>query len=227
MIKVGIVCEGPTEEGFVNKVLRPDFLPIGIVLVPLRVETSPGRWGGGLSYDRLKGDLRNSLRSRQYAAVTTLIDLYKLDTGFPGYQQAQRQRELAGRLEILNQAFHSDIVSFAGCRPERFIPYIQPYEFEALLFADVDSIVAQEPGWATAAKHLAEARLDAKTPEHINDSPQTKPAAQLQSHLRNPGFHKVRHGPQIASNIGLHRIEAECLFFAEWVSRLRSLKPTT
>lgn len=227
MIRVSVVCEGDTEEKFVNMVMRPDFLALGIRLEPVRINTSPGHSGGALTYERLKLNLRNLLRDGKIAAVTTLIDLYKLDTGFPLFEAAQKSRELDGRLLMLNQAFHKDIVAVADCRPDRFIPYIQPHEFEALLFADVESIVGHDPNWQSAAEPLAKARRAAKTPEHINDRPETKPAAHLAKHLRHPGFRKALHGPQIAAKIGLYRIETECLFFADWVRRLRELATGT
>lgn len=227
MIRVSVVCEGDTEEKFVNRVMRPDFLGLGIRLEPVRLTTSPGHAGGALTYDRLKLNLRNLLRDGRIAAVTTLIDLYKLDTGFPGYQSGRTRQDLGGRLSALNQAFHADIVAVAGCRPDRFIPYIQPYEFEALLFADVDKVVAHVPNWGSALEPLAQARRLAETPEHINDRPDTKPAAHLERHLLHPGFRKALHGPVIAENIGLYRIEAECAFFAGWLQRLRGLAPDT
>lgn len=227
MIRVSVVCEGDTEEKFINMVMRPEFLALGVRLDPVSITTSPGHSGGALTYERLKLNLRNLLRDSKIAAVTTLIDLYKLDTGFPGYQSAQKLSGLDGRLSALNRALHDDIVTVARCRPDRFIPYIQPYEFEALLFADVDTIIAHDPNWRSAAAPLAQARRAVETPEHINERPETKPAAYLERHLCKPGFRKALHGPQIAANIGLYRIESQCLFFAGWVSRLRSLAPPT
>jgi predicted RNA-binding Zn-ribbon protein involved in translation (DUF1610 family) len=44
-------------------------------------------------------------------------------------------------------------VAAAGCQPGRFIPYIQPYEFEALLFSDVPTLTRVEPGWRRQAMH--------------------------------------------------------------------------
>lgn len=227
MIRISVVCEGDTEEKFINMVMRPEFLSLGIRLEPVRINTSPGHSGGALTYDRLKLNLRNLLRDGKIAAVTTLIDLYKLDTGFPDFEVARRNRDLGARLDVLFRAFHADIVSLAGCRADRFIPYIQPYEFEALLFADVESIIAHDLQWQSAAEPLMHVRSGAETPEHINDRPETKPAAHLTRHLRNPGFRKALHGPQIAANIGLYRIEAECPFFADWVRRLRGMAPDT
>ena len=45
---------------------------------------------------------------------------------------------------------NQDIVSKVGCRPDQFLPYIQPYEFEALLFSDVHALPLVEPTWSDA-----------------------------------------------------------------------------
>ena len=124
---------------------------------------------------------------------------------------------------MLTQALHADIIDKTGCPPERFIPYLQPYEFEALLFSDVATLVSIEPGWEKAVTALANIRSQAKSPEHINDRPETKPAAHLERELRSPHYRKTRHGPIAAERIGLAKIEAECAFFAGWISQLRGL----
>jgi hypothetical protein len=223
MKRVCIVCEGQTEETFVRDLLSPSLGELGLIVTAEMIDTSPGHRGGALRYERVRQHLRNTLRQRSAPLVTTMFDLYRLDPGFPAFEASQGQRDLAGRLHILEQAFHTDVVAAAGCRDERFIAHIQPYEFEALLFSDIDSLTAIEAGWQPAAAALTVVRDAAASPEHINDSPQTKPAAHLALHLRNPSFHKRRHGPLAAQRMGLSKIEAECRFFAAWLGRLRAL----
>lgn len=223
MRRVCIVCEGQTEETFVRDVLAPAFYDLGLNLIPEMVETSPGHKGGALKYDRVKRHLRNTLRQNSAPVVTTLFDLYRLDSGFPGFDASQKQPGLQGRLDVLKQALHTDVVAEAGCQPGRFIPYIQPYEFEALLFSDVPTLTRVEPGWQAAGVVLAAARAAAESPEHINDRPETKPAAHLERELNNPSYRKRRHGPIAAQKIGLAKIEAECAFFAAWLAQIREL----
>ncbi len=180
MKRVCIVCEGQTEETFVRDVLAPAFYDLGLNLIPEMVETSPGHKGGALAYTRVKRHLRNTLRQHSAPVVTTLFDLYRLDSGFPGFDAARAQVDLPRRLNVLNRALHADVVAEAGCQPHRFVPYIQPYEFEALLFSDVATLTRVEPGWQTAMAALAAARAAAESPEHINDRPETRPAAYLE-----------------------------------------------
>ena len=112
------------------------------------IETSAGHSGGALNYDRVWPDLRRYLLDKSTPVLTTLFDLYKLDKRFPKADEAASLgSDLEKRLEMLTQALHADIINKTGCRPERFIPYLQPYEFEALLFSDVATLVSIEPGW--------------------------------------------------------------------------------
>jgi len=224
MSRVVVVCEGETEEEFVRDVLAPGFYGVGLYLEPQMVETSPGSRGGALNYDRVKPHLRNVLRQKSAPVVTTLFDLYKLDKRFPGFEQSRGMPDLSQRLQVLRHELHADIVAAAGCQPNRFIPYIQPYEFEALLFSDVASFSLVNPSWPKKSiERLVEIRNAAVSPEHINDRPETKPAAHLERELSNPSYRKRRHGPIAAQKIGLAKIEAECAFFAAWLAQIREL----
>jgi hypothetical protein len=168
--------------------------------------------------------LRNVLRQKSAPVVTTLFDLYKLDKRFPGFEQSRGISDLGQRLDVLRRELHADIVAVAGCQPGRFIPYIQPYEFEALLFSDVTSLSLVNPSWTKKSiDRLLEIRNAAVSPEHINDRPETKPAAHLERELNNPSYRKRRHGPIAAQKIGLTKIEAECAFFAAWLAQIRGL----
>ncbi len=223
MKRVCVVCEGQTEEMFVNKVLAPALYGLGLNLIPEMIETSPGHRGGALSYERVKRHLRNTLRQKSSPTVTTFFDLYRLDKRFPGFETAQQEALLARKLDILRSSLSEDIVAMAECASARFIPHIQPYEFEALLFSDVNTLVSVEKEWGVASKNLSRIRDSAETPEHINDQPETKPAAHLARELKNPRFGKLNHGPLAAEKMGLPIIEAKCKYFASWINKLRSL----
>lgn len=223
MRRVVIVCEGQTEEAFISRVMVPAFVEAGILLQGITVETSPGHKGGAMRYDRLRPALRNALANGRVAAVTTLIDLYKLAPDFPGYGAALPLPTLAERLRALESQLHADVVAHCGCNPARFIPHVQPHEFEALLFSDVSVLTGLEAGWAAAAPALVQARMAAPTPEEINNGYETKPSARLETLLRNPSYRKLRHGPIAAERIGLARIESECPHFAGWLAQLRIL----
>jgi hypothetical protein len=167
--------------------------------------------------------LRNTLRQKSAPVVTTFFDLYRLDKRFPGFDSAMAKGSMGAKVGALNSALAEDVVALAECDPARFIPHIQPHEFEALLFSDVATLTSVERSWARSAVELSAIRQLADTPEHINDQPETKPAAHLERLLKSPRFSKVDHGPIAAARMGLPCIERECLHFAAWLQRLRTL----
>jgi Domain of unknown function (DUF4276) len=223
MTRIVVICEGQTEETFVRDVLEPHFSPSGLYLDAQTIETSPGHRGGALNYDRVQRQLRNTLRQKSAPVVTTFFDLYRLDKRFPGFDTAMAKSSMEAKVQALNAALAADIVALTECDPARFIPHIQPYEFEALLFSDVATLTSVERSWARNTVELSTIRQQAQTPEHINDQPETKPAAHLERLLKSPRFSKVDHGPIAAARMGLPCLERECLHFAVWLQKIRSL----
>lgn len=225
MIEVLVVGEGQTEETFVRDVLAPAFWPLEIYLSPRLVPTSPHSRGGALNDQRVLRYLRNTLRERGDTFVTTFFDLYGLPAGFPGVAQSAGLTDPLARAAAIEAALAEAAVRAADCRPERFLPHVQPYEFETLLFADTDRLVELDDRWRAAAAPLRAARAAAATPEHVNDGPQTHPSARLRAQLREPRFDKVLHGTAAARSIGLARLRGECLHFGAWLQRIESLRP--
>jgi hypothetical protein len=93
-----------------------------------------GHQGGVVNYDRVKKDVVTALKQDRGVYCTTLFDLYGLGAGFaslvPNHNLLGRERATA--LEAaFSRAVSQDIPTL---RPDvRFIPYVQVYEFEALL----------------------------------------------------------------------------------------------
>lgn len=124
-IRVLIVCEGQTEASFVKTCLAPLLAQHGVQVSPSLLKARPGKQGGGnVTLSRLGRHLANEYPNFDY--LTTLVDLY----GF-GDRRGRSRTELedAIRNEALRQR--------PEIRPERVIPYVQQYEFEALLFSNV------------------------------------------------------------------------------------------
>jgi Domain of unknown function (DUF4276) len=223
MIEVIVVGEGQTEETFVRDVLAPVLANSAVFLEPRLIWTSSSSRGGGLSRDRVVRNLRNTLRERGDTYVTTLFDLYGLATGFPGVAESAGKRDPLARARSIEDRLREVVVQEAGCRKDRFVPYVQPHEFESLLFSDIGRLVELRPEWEGSLAALRAARLAAESPEHVNDGEQTHPSARLKA-LR-PIYVKPLHGPSTAARIGLDRIRAECRHFAAWVNQLETLPP--
>ena len=226
MIDLIVVCEGQTEQSFVGDVLAVFLADQGRVLIdPRIVSTSRRGKGGALTADRIMRYLRNTLRERGDTYVTTLFDLYGLVADFPGRGEAERLGDPIERAVAIEATFHEAVVRKTECRRERFIPHIQPYEFESLLFSDVDRFAEVEPAWQASIEDLQEARDSAASPEHINDGRNTHPSNRLRTLLRGKKYQKVLHGKALSARIGVERMRAECRHFGAWLERIERLAP--
>ncbi len=221
MIEVIVVAEGQTEETFVRDVLAPVFGARDIFLHARPIATSKQGRGGALSRDRVISFLRKTLCERLDTYVTTIFDLYGLRPDFPGLAGAVAGGPIA-RCSAIEIAFEATVVAASGCRPDRFIGHIQPYEFEALLFSDVSRFGEVQSGWRRFVPALQAARDQAESPEHINDGPQTHPSARLEQ-LREPSYDKRLHGSRLGERIGIERMRSECSHFDAWLTRIEAL----
>lgn len=224
MVEVIVIAEGVTEEAFIKQLLAPALRPLQIFVKPVMLKTSKDARGGAVSFDRLKLNVRNISRHSSHAVVTTLLDLYALPTSFPGFAAAQKLSDVYQRVRALEVALHQAIVADAGCRSEQFLPHIQPYEFEGLLFSDVVALCKTESAWSGSFAALSSVRAAAETPEHINDGFDTKPSKRLEHLLHHPGYRKTLHGPKAAERITLAVMERECVHFGAWMNWLRRLQ---
>ena len=223
MTTVIVVGEGQTEETVVRDILMPRFASREIFLESRLISTSAGTRGGALSRDRVLRFLRNTLRQRSDAYVTTFFDLYRLDRDIPGVAAASTIADPHARTGAIESALAREVIAAAECLPGRFIAHVQPYEFEGLLFSDVTAFARVEHGWVRHEAELAKIRKQSATPEHINDGQHTHPSSRLRQ-LVGPSFSKVLHGGRILEAIGLDRVRAECPHFNGWLSRIERLE---
>ena len=200
------------------QILGPALAGSNVFVEARLIPTSLAGRGGALTGQRVLRFLRDTLRQRSDTHVTTFFDLYGLPSDFPGV--AASSLDPVDRATAVEVSLHAAVVRVARCRPDRFLPHIQPYEFEALLFSDTSHFAREQPEWEQPAEELAAARRGAASPEHINDGPDTHPSARLD---RLPGYRKVRDGTAVAERIGLDRIRRECAHFGEWLTRLETL----
>lgn len=220
MIYVYVVCEGQTEETFIKSVIAPILAYQEIFIEPRLVSTSKAAKGGALNYERVKRYISNCLKENRQPIVTTFFDLYGLNNNFPEYEASQTQQDVYQKVAVLEKAFKQDIVQDNNDFQRRFFPYIQPYEFEGLLFSDIAKLTEIESTWSSKTSTLQAVREEFKTPEHINNSPQTAPSKRLENHLTHPSFRKTLHGTLAIEAIGIDKLLAECRHFSEWYKQL-------
>ena len=222
MVTIYVFAEGQTEESFIKNVVAPSLSYSEIYLIPMLIPTSKSGKGGAISYGRLVRNAKILLAQQNDTYLTTFFDYYQLDKTFPGFDQLQVKNGIYNKIAHLETALYTQLIQDVGCRPERFIPHIQPHEYEALLFSDVNKLVSIEPDWIGCLDSLVRVRKEYESPEHINNSFETAPSKRLEK-LLNPKYRKTRHGPLIAKEITLEVIERECTHFKAWMDKLRSL----
>ena len=106
-------------------------------------------------------------------------------------------------------------------RRERLIPYVQRYEFEALLFGAPQQAVDLMGGTQAQLEEMQQAVRRAGSPELVNDSFETSPSHRMKTYFA--GYDKKLHGPEIVALAGLVAIRKECPRFDAWVTQLEGL----
>ena len=228
MSRVHVICEGQTEEMFVNEVLVESFTAQGIYLQPSLIG-KPGHKGGNVRFERLLTDVRVRLLGDSTAYCTTFFDFYGLPPDFPGKQEAIRYTDNADKARCIREAMSARLQEVLGSEAmRRFIPYVQMYEFEGLLFSDTNGL-AQGINQPALAEGLQAIRAAFASPEMINDSPETAPSKRLLAMFDE--YDKPLHGSLAALEIGLGSIRRECPLFNAWLDdiaqRLSSTHDTT
>lgn len=223
MQRIHVICEGQTEEMFVNEVMGGYFESRGIYLQPALLG-KPGHKGGNVQFQRVLRDVQLRLLGDTSAYCTTFLDFYGLPESFPGKAEALPQNDLNTKSQTICTAFSKQLEEHLGANAvRRFIPHIQFYEFEGLLFSNPQKL-ANESGHAELQQDLQKIRDQFDTPEHINNDPNTAPSKRIQALIRE--YDKVIYGSLIALDIGLEEMRSECALFNSWISRLLALSDT-
>lgn len=217
MRRLRIICEGQTEEGFINNHLAPYFAADNL-FIDAPLIGKPGHKGGNVNLPRLLTDLEKILRGDQAVYCSTLLDYYGLPSDFPGKKAADEMHDLPQKNAAIHQALHKAVADKLGkTLAARFIPYIQMYEFEALLFSAPVLLETK-----LKAVGFQKIREGFDSPEHINNSPETAPSKRILSLV--PKYNKVLDGSVLIQNITLDVVRKECPLFDAWLNTLAALK---
>ena len=214
---IHIVAEGQTEEEFVRSLMQPYFAAkYGFHDVrAITLNTSPGHKGGNMSFARYQRNVLLSLKRENNILVTSLIDFYKLKTDFPQYKAAKKQNQVEQQVGFLERAC-AEVIDH-----DRFIPYIQLHEFEALLFSSKKGFDTYFGNLGkNTTEQLAEIFSQYPDPEKINDGDTTAPSKRLERIIS--GYQKSFHGPMIALENGFVSILNKCPRFRAWIELLAS-----
>lgn len=225
MRELYVFCEGQTEQGFCNQLLRPHFFPEGsgrvhtILIAHSRHHRRIQRGGIG-TYITLRRDILNTMRQRSSSAdvgFTTMIDVYKSPRDFPGKDAHQLDpTNPTPYVEALERAFAEDI------NDRRFVPYLQLFEFETLLFANPDAFKIAFEDCDPQITELKRIAASVPSIELIDDGEATAPSKRIIQLLPAYAGGKANHGPDIAEFIGLASLREACPHFHQWVAKLEA-----
>ncbi len=213
-VELRVLCEGPTEQNFVIKVLHAHLAAFGVYARP---QSLTPRGFGVVPFEKLYKDIKNEVgRSKSHQFVTTMIDLYGLNdypdaAALPGETGAARARRIETRM-----AEHLP--------SPQFIPHIQVYEFEALVLAGLGHLDSQFPdGDAVGAAEKIRDAIGDFAPEDVDDGAATAPSKRIIHELPAYEHRKAVAGPEIAARIGIADLREACPHFGAWVQRLEQL----
>jgi hypothetical protein len=224
MTRLHLTVEGPTEQAFAARLLRPHLAESGVYIGRIELAAHAKKKGhvhrGGLrGYLPFRNDLLRRLKEDKSSDVffSTMVDLYALPAEFPGTDMFQADPDPYRRVEGMEQVLAEDIGD------PRFIPYIQLHEFEAVLLADPSKIAAYYDNRAREIVELLALAATVRSPELIDDGRQTAPSKRIASLIPAYAAEKPAAGPIIAAAIGLAAIRAKCPHFDAWLHKLESL----
>lgn len=224
---IHVLCEGQTEQGFVEKVLRPYLQDNGIKGVNgilITTNKKKNARGGLLSYNHALTDLRILQRTKidgdfERHIFTTMFDFYALPDDFPGFEKIKTIRDPYLKVSNLEKDFADEI------NDNRFIPYIQLHEFEALLFCGIEYIAELYPGCEKRCEQLTQALQNVGNPELINNSPHTAPSKRIIKAIEGDNkthynYNKPKTGRFVTEKIGIDELRSKCKHFDEWIEKL-------
>ncbi len=224
---VHVLCEGQTEQGFVEEVLRPylqDRGVTGVKSILITTNKKKNARGGMLTYKDAERDmnlLRLTKQDNEYEChlFTTMFDLYALPDDFPGFAEASTIYDSYVSVKALEKSFSEAI------NEKRFVPYIQLHEFEALLFCGISHLSKLYPGCEKRCEQLTKDLQKAGNPELIDNGPTTAPSKRIIKAIEGEkrthyNYNKPATGKAITKEIGIDELRAKCPHFNEWIEKL-------
>jgi hypothetical protein len=224
MIRLYLIAEGKTEQVFCNQLLVPHLADHSVMLQGTRLIRTGKKCteeyrGGFISYHHLEREITNLLKQDKAsdARFSTMLDLYHLPSNFPGYVDRKKESDPYRRVALLEKKLAEAV------QDPRFVPYLQLYEFEALLLANPQAFDIYYDKYPREIEKLVDLVTDFNSPEQINDGENTAPSKRIASLIPDYSRAKPTAGPIIAAKIGLPAIREKCPHFDAWLRRLESL----
>lgn len=212
-----ILCEGQTEEVVVNRVLKPYFASLSVVVSPIIFKTSRPAGGsahkGGLArWPKLERELRLLLRNSATTVLTTMFDYYAFPADAPGMADRPRGSPYDG-------VRHVESAIAAAIGSPRFLPNLVLHEIETWVLADCAGL-GRLMGKPRPAQELARIVEKQGGPELVNGGTDTAPSKRIMRAY--PKYGKLRDGPGLIAGAGLDSIRRRCPHADGWLRELEA-----
>lgn len=227
-----IIVEGKTESIFVKKLLAPYLAEQTnnyLIVYPIQNETSTGHKGGVVNYKKLIDNILTQAKVDPESYLTTFIDYYGLSSiNFPQYESIiNKFQDINEIVEQFEKQMAFDVKSI---NEQKFIPYIQLHEFEALYFADYLRFLKIDPRWNQGHERDMSKILKEfdNRPELINNNYETAPSKRLEHKLNYGKSHHTNLFTQYLENHNLicdalTNMSEMCTHFNKWLIKLTKL----
>lgn len=224
------VVEGYSENGFLTNLIASHLGTLGVDFSAKIVGEGNSRGGMKFrSFEQTCVEIARLLENRRRPHVTTFFDYYGLPTSTSKGWEFVVPAKLKGAhqaAEAIEKRFASKVEEILGRSDfaQRFIPYLQLHELEALFYSD-PNVLADIFGRPDLATAFAEIVDECGGCEAINDTPKTAPSKRLERHFRGyiKGRSDAAHAPRLGQKLGLAKVRSACPRFHAWLTRLESL----
>ncbi len=229
MIPPHIIVEGASERRFVEHVLKDHLKQYNLdtkpsVVITKRDKRTGGVFEGGIGegqYGKLIKNITNRIEdeTHPHARFTTMADLYGFRRAIPKIERKKEIDQVSYRekLRFYETKLQDDINN------PKFIPYIQPHEFETFLFVEPAKLLVIEPEMKREVLELQKIAGSFDSPEEINDGEKTAPSKRIENIISKYRLKKVRIATEMIPKIGLPMLRERCRHFDDWVTKLETL----
>lgn len=221
MNRIVFIVEGDTEIQFVKKQIIPYLQEKCGYHIPMnaqKITTNKKKncKGGNVGIEYLRNEIRKIAASGD-TFITTLLDFFRLPNDFPNY--TTDKTKVTGIEQGLT-ATMTGIVSH-----NRFLPYIQLHEVEALMFIKVEGfeLFIDEDRQRQELQNII---AQYPNPEDINGGSATAPSKRLEKIF--PTYNKVVYSGLVFDELSIDEIRNKCHRFNSWLNNIENkLQNTT
>lgn len=215
MKRIVFIVEGDTEIQFVENQIIPYLQEKCGYHIPMnaqKITTNKKKncKGGNVGIEYLRNEIRKIAASGD-TFITTLLDFFRLLNDFPNYTTDKtRVTEIE---QGLTDAM-TDIVSH-----NRFLPYIQLHEVEALMFIKVEGfeLLIDEDRQRQELQNII---AQYPNPEDINGGRATAPSKRLEKIF--PKYQKVYYSECVFGELSIDEIRNKCHHFNSWLEKIQN-----